>query len=266
VRDFDREHCDPELLALRSLGESVDDSADERHLAHCPLCQSELDQLRSVVAASRSTAYSGALTAPPSHLWSAIHDELHDSGAPLSVATSTSTPTTRRRDRTQRGSRRRPTAAAPRHRALSLAVAAALTLGVSSGVALDRAMRADSVAPLASTTPILNEVTARVSLASLPKHSGSGIATVGRSVDGRVLTITTNRLTSGPGFYEVWLLDASGKQLVSLGALDGSGRGSFRVPTGLDLKRYPIVDVSLEPFDGNPAHSTDSIVRGTLSA
>jgi hypothetical protein len=38
----------------------------------------------------------------------------------------------------------------------------------------------------------------------------------------------------------------------------------FVIPTGLDLAEYPIVDVSREPFDGDPAHSSDSIARGTL--
>jgi hypothetical protein len=27
-----------------------------------------------------------------------------------------------------------------------------------------------------------------------------------------------------------------------------------------------VVDVSLEPFDGDPAHSGDSVVRGTLQS
>jgi hypothetical protein len=36
------------------------------------------------------------------------------------------------------------------------------------------------------------------------------------------------------------------------------------VPADLDLSKYKIVDVSVEPYDGNPAHSTDSLVRGSL--
>jgi len=27
---------------------------------------------------------------------------------------------------------------------------------------------------------------------------------------------------------------------------------------------YPLVDISIEPYDGNPTHSGDSIVRGQL--
>ena len=34
---------------------------------------------------------------------------------------------------------------------------------------------------------------------------------------------------------------------------------------GVDLDEYSIVDISVEPIDGDPAHSGDSIVRGQLT-
>jgi hypothetical protein len=77
----------------------------------------------------------------------------------------------------------------------------------------------------------------------------------------------TVQLTAPPpdtegGFYEVWLLSADGGAQ-SLGALQGDA-GSYVVPAGVDLSEYDTVDVSLEPYDGDPTHSTDSIARGTL--
>jgi hypothetical protein len=51
---------------------------------------------------------------------------------------------------------------------------------------------------------------------------------------------------------------------VSLGVLDGANTGRFTIPPGLDLSRYPVVDISLQPFDAGPAHSGHSAVRGTL--
>jgi anti-sigma-K factor RskA len=63
-------------------------------------------------------------------------------------------------------------------------------------------------------------------------------------------------------YYEVWLLAPDGKRLQSLGITDGHGR--YVVPAGIDPRQYPVVDVSREPPDGNPAHSGDSLVRGTL--
>ncbi|MBT2538553.1 anti-sigma factor domain-containing protein [Arthrobacter sp. ISL-69] len=67
------------------------------------------------------------------------------------------------------------------------------------------------------------------------------------------------------GFREVWVISPDLSKLVSLGVLDGEP-GVFAIPEGLDLAEYPIVDVSNEPFDGNPGHSSDSIARGELAA
>jgi hypothetical protein len=64
-------------------------------------------------------------------------------------------------------------------------------------------------------------------------------------------------------FFEVWLLAPDGTRLQSLGATDGRGR--YLVPAGIDPRQYPVVDVSREPPDGNPAHSGDSLVRGVLA-
>ena len=63
-------------------------------------------------------------------------------------------------------------------------------------------------------------------------------------------------------FYEAWLLGSTPGELQSLGTLDGDGK--FVVPAGLDMEAYPLVDVSIEPLDGNPAHSTKSVLRGRL--
>jgi hypothetical protein len=63
-------------------------------------------------------------------------------------------------------------------------------------------------------------------------------------------------------YYEVWLLAPDGQRLQSLGTTDGRGR--YAVPTGIDPRQYPVVDISREPPDGNPAHSGDSLVRGKL--
>ena len=52
--------------------------------------------------------------------------------------------------------------------------------------------------------------------------------------------------------------------MVSLGVL-GHQAGTFVLPTGLDLAQYPIVDISHEPYDGDPAHSAESIARGVLT-
>jgi anti-sigma-K factor RskA len=64
----------------------------------------------------------------------------------------------------------------------------------------------------------------------------------------------------------VWLVDLEAGRLVALGTLDDDGRAELAVPAGVDLSDYPEVDVSLEPDDGDPQHSGDSVLRGDLPA
>ena len=66
------------------------------------------------------------------------------------------------------------------------------------------------------------------------------------------------------GFRGVWVGSADLSKMVSLGVL-ANDSGSFAIPAGVDLTQYPIVDVSDQPYNGNPAHSADSIARGTLN-
>jgi anti-sigma-K factor RskA len=82
----------------------------------------------------------------------------------------------------------------------------------------------------------------------------------------RSLVVDTTGLPPADGFYEVWLLDLEQGRMVALGALDDTGRGRLTVPEGVRLGDYPEVDVSLEPDDGDPAHSGDSVLRGPLPA
>jgi hypothetical protein len=77
------------------------------------------------------------------------------------------------------------------------------------------------------------------------------------------LSVELRNADPGDGFLEVWLLDAKTGGMVSLGVLDGD-RGSYAVPPGLDLAAYDQVDVSREPYDGDPAHSKVSLARGQV--
>ena len=67
---------------------------------------------------------------------------------------------------------------------------------------------------------------------------------------------------------EAWLIrpDDQGNvaDLVSLGLVDPAEPGSFAVPPGYDPFLYSVVDISIEPRDGDPAHSGRSILRGML--
>jgi len=111
-------------------------------------------------------------------------------------------------------------------------------------------------------------VVATAQLEPLPDHSGTGAAEVVGTASSRVLELDVSGLTRGDGFYEVWLLGPDATTLVSVGLLDTSQgtRATFPLPADLDVADFPIVDISLEPVDGDPAHSGDSIVRGTLAS
>ncbi len=86
-----------------------------------------------------------------------------------------------------------------------------------------------------------------------------------RAPDGsRTLEVKLSK-DEAKGYQEVWLIAPDLSRLVSLGVMN-SDSGTFEVPTDLDLADFPIVDVSDEPMDGNPGHSSVSIVRGTLNS
>ena len=235
----DAEHVHPDDLALLALGEQPE-HADRTHLDACAMCRDEVDQLRRVVTSARSVTADDTPVAPPAQVWGAVAAELglDSSASPRTDEVATVLPLTRPRRRT------------------ALLVAAAALVGVLVG---------SVVTGLVVSGGDDGGVVASADLAPLPQHQGTGAAEVVGTGDKRVLRLDVTGLTTGEGFYEVWLLGADGKRLVSLGLLDGS-TASFPLPSQVDLADFPVVDVSLEPADGNPAHSGDSIVRGTLSS
>jgi len=111
------------------------------------------------------------------------------------------------------------------------------------------------------------EVLAQAQLAALPDWDGA----TGRAVvevddeGGRSVVVALQDGTPNDGYREVWLISDDLTELVSIGVLEGED-GRFVIPSGIDLDVFPIVDVSEEPLDGDPAHSGNSIVRGTLES
>lgn len=82
--------------------------------------------------------------------------------------------------------------------------------------------------------------------------------------DERALEIDTLYLPPIDGYYELWLMTREGDGLVSLGPVANRARAA--VPAAIDIARFSVVDISREPSDGNPVHSTDSVLRGQLRA
>jgi anti-sigma-K factor RskA len=87
--------------------------------------------------------------------------------------------------------------------------------------------------------------------------------------DGLAITIDDAELPTDlteSADLELWLIepDADGNvaDLVSLGIVEGD---TFAVPAGYDPALYSVVDISVEPRDGDDAHSGRSILRGALA-
>ncbi|MBY5164429.1 anti-sigma factor [Salsipaludibacter albus] len=95
-----------------------------------------------------------------------------------------------------------------------------------------------------------------------------------QEVDGTIVTdggqtrieVDLASLPAAPddSFYELWLLDADAGRLVSLGPVED--QGSFVVPAAVEVGDWPLLDVSVEPVDGDPTHSSDSVLRGEIVA
>ena len=58
-------HTDPEILALRALGETVGTARDAEHAETCPRCRAELARLTEVVHLARGEGAGERLQAPP---------------------------------------------------------------------------------------------------------------------------------------------------------------------------------------------------------
>lgn len=276
------QHLDPESLSLLALGEELgDDAAD--HLRSCPSCAADYTGLRrAVVAAKPGPPDASVLESPGPRVWAGIHRTLGLSAAvaadPLgSPAVSDSrppaqaqppqtqtqpppqspagspTPLPSREERAARKREPRGGSGWIRRPGVWLAAAASTAL-LAAGVFWSVQQNQPAVTPLA-----------QAELAPVDQHSATGSARVVETQDGqRTLEVRVDK-NEARGYQEVWLIAPDLSRLVSLGVMT-SESGNFSVPAGLDLGEYPIVDVSDEPVDGNPAHSSVSIVRGTLAS
>lgn len=82
--------------------------------------------------------------------------------------------------------------------------------------------------------------------------------------DGR-LHVPAAILPDVPGYYEVWLINPRTREMFSVGVLGDRADEPLSLPPAVDLQAYSVVDVSVERFDNNTAHSGESLLRGTLT-
>lgn len=143
-----------------------------------------------------------------------------------------------------------------RRMAISFASAAAVIL---VGIPLFLGLRGDN-------SPGLDGA---VELAAIGSSSADGEA----ALAGRTLSVGIDALESAPesSTYELWLLqvDPEGTPvgIEWIGTVDDaeSVDQTFEVPAEIDTGLYTVVDVSIEPDDGDLSHSGNSILRGQLT-
>lgn len=260
-------HLDDEQLSLLALGEDLGQDA-ALHVADCQECAGTLKSLQHTVLVATTNPGDVPLEEPGSHNWDAIHAALKLSPSlaadPLSVADDAvpATPAPRRPARKEPNARRG---------LWILGVAAGTAAGIVIGAWTAASILGPAGPPVTApgtSTPTPSGppavLLAEASLQPLASHSSSGDAVVERLADGSRQLVVRLPDEALPGFREVWVGSSDLSRMVSLGVL-GDRSGAFVLPSGLDLAQYPVVDVSREPYDGDPAHSADSIARGVLT-
>lgn len=258
------DHLDEDLLGLLALGEGPASQEEALHLESCRKCGMTFAALRRTVFAATVNPDDVHLESPGGQNWAAIHQALGLSPSlakdPL-AAGAAAVP----QIPGKQYSGLQPAPRLPRRGLWVLGVAAGVLLG-AAGAWTALSILGPAKPPVAGPTsaPPTAAVVAEAALAPLAGHSASGSALVEELPDGSrqvVISLPEEKLS---GFREVWMGSADLSRMVSLGVL-GRGPQAFVVPAGLDLADYPVLDVSNEPYDGDPAHSAESIARGMLA-
>jgi hypothetical protein len=240
-------HASDDLLAAAAMGDALPETA-QQHVSECATCTERVSEYVRLLDLGRSSSAADIPREPAPALWAGISSELGLSSADEQVNAGAEVIPLQRRARWS----------------TSWLVAAAAA-GIVAGVALTTvggSVLDGGSAPVAAPTPV---VMAQTALAPLPEKQGTGRAEIVDTEDGQELVVDVSGLSTGEGFYEVWLIDPKTFEMVGLGALTHD-EGRFPIPDGLDLDQYRVVDVSIEPYDGDPVHSRDSVVRGELHA
>ena len=284
-------HPDPERLALAALPAEPDDPAVAAHLRGCARCRTEVDDLRRTVELAREGGVGDALAAPPDRVWQGIVAELGlpgerngqvggahshvnlpedpgsgdagngdagtngkiDRAGPVEPTSGYGTPDRRRWSERSRRRLRRVGV-----------TAAAAVLGLIAGLGLGRAL-----VPEPGPAPLAGPVVQLAPVGGLDPGA-SGTVAMADDDGERRMVVQVQGVTNiaGGDHLEAWLMDASGTRLVPLGALDGGGggdfHGTFALPDGVPLGVFGQVDVSAERWDGDPGHSSQSVLRGAL--
>lgn len=270
-------HPDNDTLAVVALGERADDAVGA-HVASCAQCRAEVDSFARVVTAGRSldASYERLDGSPPRGVWDRIAAELGIDPTLLPASSSIGgTAPARDAESARRAGAAFDTGAqvlqfsshprqppqpvsaghaGKRSRSWRGLLVAASVAGAIVGVGVTLGWQAlDDPAIVASAV-----------LQPLPDKDATGDVTLIGSGAERELNLRLDVDAPPDAYLQVWLMSPDAQRMVPVGVIE-DGVGFWRVPAGLDITEFPLVDVSIEPFDGDAAHSSDSLVRGTLS-
>lgn len=235
-------------------------AVERDHLSGCADCTRTRVALLETIAAARS-AGADLLVSPPPRVWEAIQAEIGaqgpraidaDHARSIEGTPGEGASVSAIGDRRARQQQRLP---------VTWLLAAACVLGIVLGVG------GSSIVSRLGGEPEPTEVTvASAPLAPLDSAQTMGVASLVDRDGGLRLDVPDLSLDPGDGFLEVWLINRDLTRMISVGVIPADAT-EVVLPVSQQLidEGYVIVDISREPFDDQPAHSGQTLVRGELS-
>jgi hypothetical protein len=229
-------HCVEDLPALLNGELALPElRATTRHLRSCAACQQELVEIAAGMGALSHAERQGLIDSAPLVL-PPLADVVVADAAEAMQPTSL------------------PVASEKRRRRWALPVAAAFLVALVAGAAL-----------LGRDSSTKQSPTAQAPLIAVGSQPARGTVAMAGTGASRTMVVSTDLTPTKAGsFYEVWLLDTRTNGMVAVGVLPASGSARFTLPSNL-LAGYNAVDISLQPDNGVPVHSADSVLRANYA-
>lgn len=245
-------HADVDDLAALVIDPADVPDPVRRHVDACPRCSATVQALTT----TRGALGSDPLVVPPPDLRARVMAEAL--GRPTATLDGTGTGTGEPPPSD-------PVPLASRRRGVPVWLAsAAAVLALVAGLGVGRMSVGEPEAAPVEPEPT-GSVLAATDLTALDSDAPRGaVQAVNDSDDVVTVSVRATELGDDPGFHEVWLINVDGERMVALGILARSDNGTFEVPRRLIEEGYRIIDISVEPDDGDPTHSGVSLARGEL--
>lgn len=180
------------------------------------------------------------LVTPPADVWIGIEDAIRSSGQVVPIGAARS-----------RFSRR-------------LLAAAAAIVVLAAGAVVTSALIGGDDQPVVASADLTYD-------AETFDAAGEGASATAELIerDGQFEIRIDDATLPNPGDedLELWLIavgDDGALDVQPVALVDSTAPGTYAVPAGLDPDVHSIVDISVEPRDGDEAHSGRSILRGAL--